>query len=85
MSAGFQGSLRQSAAITFRVWWRIARQLFLEVAGAFFAIFAVYGSLMAWRQWHAKPTALLVGAALAYALLMAFFSVTSFMRARRIR
>jgi hypothetical protein len=85
MSAGFQGSLGQSAKITFRAWWRVARQLFHEVAGAFFGIFAVYGSVMAWRQWHTKPTAWLVGFAVVYAILMAFFSVTSFLRARRIR
>jgi hypothetical protein len=79
------GSFTQSAKVTLRVWWRIARQLFLEVAGAVFALCAVFGSLMAWRQWHSKPTALLIGFAVVYALLMAFFSITSFRRARRIR
>jgi hypothetical protein len=85
MAAGFSGSLWQSSKITFRVLWRVTRQLFHEVAGAFFAIFAVYGSLMAWRQWHSKPTAWLVGFAVVYALMMAFFSITSFLRARRVR
>ncbi|MGA8036245.1 MAG: hypothetical protein WA823_09235 [Candidatus Acidiferrales bacterium] len=85
MAAGFQGSITQSAKITFRVWRRIARQLFHEIAGALFALCAVYGSLMAWRQWHSRPTAWLVGFAVVYALLMGFFSITSFLRARRVR
>ena len=64
---------------------RIARQLFYEIAGAIFGIFAVWGSLIAWRQYHSKPAAWLVGAAIAYAALMTFFCITSFARARRIR
>jgi hypothetical protein len=85
MAAGFQGSITQSAKITFRVWWRVARQLFYEIAGALFALCALYGSVMAWKQWHSKPTAWLIGFAAVYAILMAFFSITSFLRARRVR
>lgn len=80
-----QASITQSAKVTLRVWWRIARQLFLEVAGAVFALCAVFGSLMAWRQWHSKPAAWLVGFAIVYAVVMIYFSVTSFRRARRVR
>jgi hypothetical protein len=89
MPQGFSGarqnSVSASAKVTLRVWWRLARQLFHEVAGALFAVCALYGSMMAWRQWHSKPTAWLVGFAVVYAALMTFFSVTSFLRARRVR
>jgi hypothetical protein len=89
MPQGFQTtsqrSLTQSARVTLRIWWRIARQLFLEVAGALFALCAVFGSLLAWRQWRSKPAAWLIGFAILYALVMIYFSVTSFRRARRVR
>lgn len=80
-----RGSFTQSAKVTLRVWWRIARQLFLEVAGAVFALCAVFGWLMAWRQWHSKPTGWLIGFAIVYSVVMIYFSITSFRRARRVR
>jgi hypothetical protein len=85
MAAGFQASITQSAKITWRAWSRVFRQLFYEVLGAVFGLFAVWGSLIAWRQYHSKPAAWLVGAAIAYAVLMTFFCITSFARARRTR
>jgi len=97
MPQGFQGtspgppqtsltrSAAQSAKITLRVWWRLARQLFLEVAGALFALCAVFGSLLAWRQWRSKPAAWLIGFAIVYSAMMIYFSVTSFRRACRVR
>jgi hypothetical protein len=79
-------ALKRSTGITFRAWWRALRQLFHETMGAFFALFAVYGGLAAWRQWkfHTSVRWLLAFAVL-YALMMAAFSVVAFRRARKIR
>ena len=85
MAPGFYSTIWQSAKITLRVVWRAARQLFHEAPGAVFAMFAVYGAVMVWRQWHTKPAAWLVGFAAVYAVLMALFSFTSFRRAKRVR
>lgn len=78
-------ALRRSTGVTFRAWWRALRQLFHEAMGAFFALFAAYGALAAWRQWKFHSVRWLVGFALAYAVMMAVFSVIAFRRARRIR
>ena len=75
----------ESLWITLRALWRVTRQVFHEAMGALFAIFALYGAVAAWRQWHSKVAAWLLGFALVYAVLMAFFAVTSFRRARRVR
>ncbi|MGA2898652.1 MAG: hypothetical protein ABSF40_00265 [Candidatus Acidiferrales bacterium] len=85
MATGVIPALWNSSKITLRVLWRAARQFFHEAMGALFAIFALYGAVAAWRQWHSKVAAWLLGFALVYAVLMAFFAVTSFRRARRVR
>jgi glycerol uptake facilitator-like aquaporin len=61
------------------------RQLFHEAMGAFFAVFALYGLLAAWRQWKVGSVRWLIGFAIAYAIMMAAFSFIAFRRARRIR
>jgi glycerol uptake facilitator-like aquaporin len=78
-------ALRQSAGVTLKTFWRVARQLFHEAVGAFFALFAAYGLLAAWRQWHHRPAWWLVTFAIAYAVMMAAFAFGSFRRARRVR
>jgi len=78
-------ALKRSTGVTFRAWWRALRQLFHEAMGAFFALFALYGVLAAWRQWKIHSVRWLIGFALLYALMMAAFSVVAFRRARRIR
>ncbi|MGA9143744.1 MAG: hypothetical protein WB007_08295 [Candidatus Acidiferrales bacterium] len=78
-------ALWKSARVTFRALWRVARQVFHETAGAMFIIFAIYGSLMAWRQWKTRPVPWLIGFAVFYALMMVAFAIVSFRQARRVR
>lgn len=61
---------------------RIARELFHEITGALFAVFAVAGAISAWREWQ-RGAAWTVAVAAGFALMMAWFAVTSFLRARR--
>jgi hypothetical protein len=85
VATGFYSALWNSIKIAFRAIWRATRQLFHEATGALFAMFAVYGAIAAWREWHSRPTAWLVGFALVYAAAMLIFAFTSFRRSRRIR
>lgn len=78
-------ALRRSALVTLPTLWRVARQLFHEVTGALFVLFAGFGTVAAWKQWKQRPTIWLVGFAIAYALMMTVFAVGSFRRARRVR
>lgn len=74
----------RSALVSLRAWWRIAKQLFHETMGAFFAVFAVYGLVAAWRSWKAHSVVWVIPLAVAYTLMMAVFSVAAFRRARQI-
>ncbi len=85
MATGFYSALWNSIKIAFRAIWRATRQLFHEATGALFAMFAVYGAIAAYREWHSRPTAWLVGFAAVYAVAMLIFAFTSFRRSRRIR
>jgi hypothetical protein len=76
--------LWRSALVSLRAFWRVARQLFHEAIGAFFALFAVYGLIAAWRQWKGHPVIWLIAFSIAYTIMMAAFSVAAFRRARRI-
>ena len=78
---GQPGLPRQSG---FRRFWRALKQLFHEVIGAVFAILALAWLNSAVRAWTRDVAYWLVGMAVAVALLFAFFSVTSFLRARRL-
>ena len=84
-SGEFLPTLWHSALVTLRVLWRVTRQVFHEATGTLFGIFAVYGLLLAYRQWHHKPVLWLVGFAILYAIMMALFAFGAFRRARRIR
>ena len=75
----------RSAAVTLRLLWRVARQLFHETTGALFGIFAAWAGYAAWKQWRRGPALWIMGLAIAYAVTMAVFAVTSFRRARRVR
>ncbi len=77
--------LWHSAKVTLRVLWRVARQVFHEATGALFGLFAAYGLVLAWRQWHHRPVLWLVGLVVIYALMMAAFALGSFRRAKRVR
>ena len=74
-----------SARASLRTFWLAARQLFHEVTGAMFGMFAFYGALAAWRGWHHGRTEWLVAACVAYSAVMAVFATTSFRKARRVR
>lgn len=81
------GRFRDSAVEPFI---RLSGVLWLEITGVFFGIFAVSAAAAAWRlraQWHpaiADPHAhrSLIGAAIIF-VLFGYFSVSSFVRARR--
>lgn len=75
----------QSARTFLRNLWRVARQVFHETTGTFFALFALYGALAAWRQWRYRPTPWVIAFAAIYALMMAVFAWGAFRRARRVR
>jgi hypothetical protein len=77
--------LWQSAKVTLRVIWRVARQVFHEATGALFGLFAGWGLLLAWRQWQHRPVLWLVALAVLYALMMGAFAFGAFRRAKRIR
>jgi hypothetical protein len=78
-------SLIQSVRVTSRAIWRATKQLFHETTGAFFGLFALYGSFAAWRQWRQRPILWIIVAAVAYSVTMALFCFGSFRRARRVR
>jgi len=68
-----------------RVVWRAARQLFHEMMGALFALFAALGGVTAWREWQKGSARWILAVAVLFTLAMAFFALTSFLRARRVR
>lgn len=65
--------------------WRVARQLFHEVTGALFAVFAVVGGAAIWREWRRGSAEWLIALAVVFTLAMAAFAVASFRSARRVR
>ncbi len=75
----------KSARTSLRTFWVIARQLFHEVTGAMFGMFAFYGALAAWRGWHRGQTEWLVALCIVYSAVMAAFAAASFRKARRVR
>jgi len=68
----------------FRTAWRLLRQLFHEVTGAMFGAVAIGCVSGALRAWSAREPQWVVALAAAYAAMMGYFSVTSFLRSRRI-
>jgi len=72
--------------------WRVARQLFHEVAGAAFLLLTFSGAFSTWRYWkslppgtHAPSQFWAVGLAASFTLMMGAFSISSFRSARRVR
>jgi len=72
-------------AAFFRSCWRVIRQLFHEVTGAFFLLFAALGGVSAWRHWQRGSALWIFGIALAFTLMMTAFAVAAFRSARRLR
>lgn len=68
-----------------RVFWKLARQLFHETIGALFGLFAIYAGAASWKQIRQPGGEWIAMFAVAYAVMMAFFSLLSFRSARRIR
>lgn len=69
--------------------WRILRQLFHEVTGVLFLALALVGVAACWREWliyrrAVEPELFRMIAAALFTLLMFWFGVTSFLRARRL-
>jgi len=68
----------------FTRFWRTLKQLFHELTGATFAIFAFAWLNAAFRAWTRDVARWLIAMALVVAALFAFFAVTSFRRARKL-
>ena len=78
-------ALIQAIAEFFRGLWRVTRQLFHEVTGAFFVLFALIGAFSLWREWRSGSEEWLVALAAGFTLMMTWFAVTSFRSARKVR
>jgi hypothetical protein len=64
--------------------WRALRQLFHEMTGTTFALLALVTLSSAFRAWQRGVERWIVAVPVVYALLMIYFSVTSFRSARRV-
>lgn len=71
-------------ATGFRRLWRVLRQLFHEVIGAVFAVLALGWLNSAIRAWTRDTAWWLIAMAVVIAGLFVFFSVTQFVRSRRL-
>jgi chromate transport protein ChrA len=69
----------------FRRLWRVVKQLFHEVTGAVFAVLALGWLNAAARAWTRDVAHWLIALAVCVAALFGFFSVTQFLRARKVR
>ena len=65
--------------------WRVIRQLFHEITGAFFLLFAIIGGVNAWRHWQRGSELWVLGLVLAFTLMMAAFAFAAFRNARKAR
>jgi hypothetical protein len=68
----------------FHRFWRALKQLFLEVAGACFAVLGLLFLNLAVRSWTRDVSRWPFAGAVAFALLLFFFAVSSFRRARKL-
>ncbi|MBI3484862.1 MAG: hypothetical protein HY012_06885, partial [Acidobacteria bacterium] len=59
-------ALLAALAAMFRSLARVVRQLFHEVTGAFFLLFAALGGVSAWRHWQRGSALWVFGIALAF-------------------
>jgi hypothetical protein len=64
--------------------WRALRQLFHEMTGTMFALLALVTLSSAFRAWQHGVDHWIIAIPIAYALLMLYFSITSFRSARRV-
>jgi len=75
----------KAAGVVLRAWWRVALQLFHEMIGTVFALFAVSGMLASWRLWTHPGIPWRLGLTVFYSLMMAILAITSFRSSRRLR
>lgn len=75
--------MRVGAKFFTRLWF-VLRQLWHEVMGCLFVVISAGGASTAVREWKAGRTR---GVALAagFTLMFAYFGITSFLHARRVR
>jgi hypothetical protein len=85
MGIGWIAAAWRSAITVLRVFWKVTRQLFHEMAGTLFALFALSGATGIWRLWSHARIPWLLAATSAYTIMMLYFSVTSFRSAHRVR
>jgi hypothetical protein len=64
--------------------WRALRQLFHEMTGTMFGLLALITLSSAFRAWQHDVARWIIAVPIAYALLMIYFSITSFRNARRV-
>ena len=64
--------------------WRVLKQLFHEMTGAVFGVLALAWLNSAFRAWTRDVAFWLIAMALCVAVLFLFFSVTSFLKARKV-
>jgi hypothetical protein len=64
--------------------WRLLRQLFHETTGALFAAMALGFANSAVRAWRARESRWILALPVAYAAMMGYFAVTSFLRSRKV-
>lgn len=64
---------------------RVIRQLFHEITGAFFALFAIIGAAGTWREWREGAAGWMLAVPVLFTLMMGFFAVSAFRHARRAR
>ena len=84
MSTAARAEARPQQVGGFARFWRTLKQLFYEMTGAAFAIFAFGWLNAAFRAWTRDVAHWLIAMALVVAALFAFFAVTSFRRARKL-
>jgi hypothetical protein len=65
--------------------WRVLKQLFHEATGAVFGVLALAWINSAVRAWTRDVAHWLIALAVCVAALFGFFSVTQFIRARKVR
>ena len=85
MEPGTLGALWAAIQAFFRSVWRAIRQLFHEITGVFFLLFALIGAAGTWREWHKGTQGWQMAVPVVFTVMMAFFAVSAFLSARRVR
>ena len=64
--------------------WRAIRQMFHEITGTFFLLFALIGAAGTWREWRQGSQGWQLAVPVVFTAMMAFFAVSAFVSARRL-